>query len=254
MMMNTQSNQENQNLNFHSFIDDKKSSRLAKYQDIVVGNRKLFSLFKQELFSLFLMNIPGLLGLFLRQLFYPTFFKKIGKKTTIGMGVNFKQPGKISIDKGCIIDDYVNMSVRGSDDSCIDIYENNFIGRGTEIKVREGKIKVDSFSSLGSNCRISIAEGNIEIGKYVFIAAYCYIGGGNHKSDRTDIPIAHQGFDSKGGVSIGDDVWIGANSVIADGVKIGKGSIIGACSLVNKDIPEYSVAFGSPAKVFKSRK
>ncbi len=105
------------------------------------------------------------------------------------------------------------MGVRGSESSSIEIDENNFIGRGTEIKVREGKIKIDSYSSIGSNCRISIAEGNIEIGKYVFMAAYCYVGGGNHKTDRTDIPIAHQGFDSKGGVIIGDDVWIGANSV-----------------------------------------
>lgn len=245
---------ENSNLNFHSFIDDKKSSRLAKYQDIVVGNRKISILFFQELFTFLFMYMPGLPGLFLRQLFYPRIFKKLGKKSTIGLGVSFKQPKKISIHKGCVIDDYVNIGVRGSESSSIEINENNFIGRGTEIKVREGQIKIDSFSSLGSNCRISVAEGNIEIGKYVFMAAYCYVGGGNHKTDRTDIPIAHQGFDSKGGVIIGDDVWIGANSVIADGVKIGKGSIIGACSYVNKDIPEYSVVFGIPAKVYKSRK
>ncbi|MBK7105274.1 MAG: acyltransferase [Ignavibacteriae bacterium] len=244
---------EEHNLNFHSFIDDKKTSRLGKYQDIVIGNRKIGDLFLYELFTFLFANMFGLLGLLSRQLTYPKLFKKLGKKTTIGNSVSFKQAKKISIEKGCVIDDLVNLSVRGSETSAIKINEKNFVGRATEIKVREGEIKIDSFSSIGSNCRISIANGNIEIGKYVFIAAYCYIGGGNHKTDRIDIPIAHQGFDSKGGVYIGDDVWIGANSVIADGVKIGKGSIIGACSFVNKDVPEYSIVFGIPAKVHKSR-
>ena len=147
----------------------------------------------------------------------------------------------------------VSVSVRGLNTSSITLEENVFVGRGSELKVREGTINIDSFSSIGSNCRISTAEGNIKIGKYVFLAAFCYIGGGNHKSNRTDIPIAKQGFESKGGVTIGDDVWLGANCVVADGVTIGKGSIIGASSLVNKDIPEYSIAFGLPAKVYKSR-
>jgi acetyltransferase-like isoleucine patch superfamily enzyme len=53
-------------------------------------------------------------------------------------------------------------------------------------------------------------------------------------------------------VIIEDDVWIGFNSTILKGVRIGKGSIIGACSVVTKDIPPYSIAIGNPAKVIKS--
>jgi len=253
-MMEEKEGKENSHLNFHSFIDDKKTSNLAKYQDIVIGTRKYSKLFSQEIFTFFLMNMPGLPGLFLRQLLYPKIFRRYGKKTTIGVGVSFKQPGKISIHNKCIIDDHVNLSVRGSEISSIEIHDNNFIGRGTEIKVREGNIFIDSYSSIGSNCRISIDQGDINIGKYMFLAAYCYIGGGKHIAKRTDIPIAKQGFNSKGGVNIGNDVWIGANCVIADGVKIGTGSIIGACSYVNRDIPDFSIAFGIPAKVHKKRK
>lgn len=241
------------NTNFHSFLDDKKTSRLGKYQDIVIGDRKLSHLFFHEFFTSIFANSQGLLGLFFRQLTYPMLFRKYGAKTTIGTGVQLKQSRRISIGKVCIIDDLVNLSVRGSEESEIVVEDRSFVGRGTELKVRNGRIFIDSFSSIGSNCRISIENGSIEIGKYVFVAAYCYIGGGNHKTDRIDIPIAHQGFESKGGVEIGDDVWIGANCVIADGVKIGKGSVIGACSYVNRDIPDYSIAFGIPAKVHKSR-
>ncbi|HAB52237.1 MAG TPA: acetyltransferase [Ignavibacteriales bacterium] len=251
--MNSPNNKNETALGFHEFIDDKRNSALKKYQDIIIGNRNLLYLVKFEILTFFFMNMPGIPGLFLRQKFYKSLFRNCGAKVTFGIGISLKQPGKVSISKNSIIDDMVSMSVRGSDSSSIKLEDNVFIGRGSELKVREGTIIINSYSSVGSNCRISTAQGKISIGEYVFIAAYCYIGGGNHKSDRTDIPIAKQGFESKGGVTIGDDVWIGANCVIADGVKIGKGSIIGACSLVTKDIPEYSIAFGIPAKIHKSR-
>ena len=251
--MNTKDNKSETALGFHEFIEDKKSSVLSKYQELVIGNRKLSALLKFELFTFFFMNMPGIPGLFLRQKLYKSLFKSCNSKVTLGSGISLKQPCKVTIGKNCIIDDLASLSVRGSDASYICLEDSVFVGRGTELKVREGAISIRSFTSVGSNCRISTAQGKISIGQYVFIAAYCYIGGGNHKSDRIDIPIAQQGFDSKGGVTIGDDVWIGANCIIADGVNIGKGSIIGASSLVTKDVPEYSIAFGIPAKIHRSR-
>jgi len=50
------------------------------------------------------------------------------------------------------------------------------------------------------------------------------------------------------------DVWVGANTVILDGVTIGKGAVLGASSVVTKDVPEYAVVVGNPAKVVKYRK
>ena len=72
--------------------------------------------------------------------------------------------------------------------------------------------------------------------------------------ENVDNPMARQGFQSKGGVEIEDDVWLGAHVVVLDGVKIGRGSVIGACSLVTKDVPPYSIAYGVPAKLHGSRK
>ena len=63
----------------------------------------------------------------------------------------------------------------------------------------------------------------------------------NHRFDRTDITIRQQGLTSKGGVTICDDVWIGAHSVILDGVTIGQGSVIAAAPVITKDFMPYSM-------------
>ncbi|KQB41560.1 acyltransferase [Flavobacterium aquidurense] len=110
--------------------------------------------------------------------------------------------------------------------------------------------------SVGENSIInhySCLYGDIKIGSNVMIAPHVMLAGGYHNTSRIDIPIMLQGDGSKGPIVIEDDVWIGANCVIMDGVTIGKGSVIGAGSVVTKDIQPYKIAFGNPAKIFKSR-
>jgi acetyltransferase-like isoleucine patch superfamily enzyme len=74
-----------------------------------------------------------------------------------------------------------------------------------------------------------------------------------HNFERVDIPIRKQGSLMKG-IVIEDDVWIGCGCRILDGVRIGRGSVIGAGSVVNKNVPEYSVVVGVPGRVIKNRK
>ncbi len=240
-------------LTFHEFLEDQSASTLQKYQDIVIGQRRLGALIWYEVLVFFLTFCPGMIGLFMRQKLYRRLFRSLGPKVAFGTGITLKQPSKISIGRGCVVDDQVNLSVRGSAAAGMEIGPAVYIGRNTELKAREGHILIGEQTSIGSNCRIATQEGRIDIGREVFIAAFCYIGGGNHRFDRIDIPIVRQGSRSKGGVTIGDDVWIGSNCVIADGVTIGKGAVIGSCSYVNRDIPAYAVAYGSPATVRKSR-
>ena len=78
-------------------------------------------------------------------------------------------------------------------------------------------------------------------------------GGGNYHFERTDIPISEQGMDFKGGIHIGKNCWIGANTVVLDGVKIGNDTIVGAGSVVAKDLPPLAIALGNPAKIIKMR-
>jgi maltose O-acetyltransferase len=78
--------------------------------------------------------------------------------------------------------------------------------------------------------------------------------GGNHSFERTDIPMGHQGGSTKTELAIANDVWIGARVIVLPGCKkIGSGVIIGAGSVVTKDIPDYSIVGGNPAKVIRFR-
>ncbi|QVY67531.1 CatB-related O-acetyltransferase [Polaribacter sp. Q13] len=102
---------------------------------------------------------------------------------------------------------------------------------------------------------------SINIGSFCSIARNVSFQEFSHYSDRitTHLILKHvfkqQKKDtfSKGPIQVGNDVWIGAHSVILSGVKIGNGAIIGSNSVVNKDVPPYAIVAGSPAKIIKYR-
>ena len=91
-------------------------------------------------------------------------------------------------------------------------------------------------------------------GDNVMMAPDCIIYVRNHESSRLDIPMCEQGSTEERPVVIGNDVWIGGRVIILPGVKIGDGAIIGAGSVVTKDVSEYDVVAGNPARVIKNRK
>lgn len=109
---------------------------------------------------------------------------------------------------------------------------------------------VGNFSELGTRCMI---QSNVTIGNHVIMGPDVKIYSRNHKSDRIDIPIQEQGKHYLK-TAIGNDVWIGANTIIVAGVAVGDHSILAAGSVVTKDVAPYSVVGGCPAKVLKSRK
>ena len=75
----------------------------------------------------------------------------------------------------------------------------------------------------------------------------------NHKHERTDIPMRLQGFEEEKPVYIGNDVWLGDRVTLMPGVHIGNGCIVAAGSVVTKDVPDYSIVGGVPARVIRSR-
>lgn len=112
--------------------------------------------------------------------------------------------------------------------------------------------------TIGNNCSINpytIIYGHgkgVCIGNDVLIAGHTMIIPSNHNFSRNDLPISHQGATSKG-IIIENDVWIGTGCKILDGVRISKGAIIAAGSVVNKDVPENTIVAGIPAKIIKYR-
>ncbi|MFD1630591.1 acyltransferase [Pseudopedobacter beijingensis] len=107
---------------------------------------------------------------------------------------------------------------------------------------------------IGDESRIGLGNtiiGPVHIGKKVNLAQGITISGLNHNYENVSVPIADQGVNTNL-ITIEDDVWIGANSVILAGVKIGTHAIIGAGSIVTKDIPPFSIALGNPARIIKT--
>ena len=118
--------------------------------------------------------------------------------------------------------------------------------------VKDPMIVIDEGTNIGRRCTISAAN-RIFIGKFVLIAPNVFIADTNHEYRNLGIPIMHQGITTHNDqVTIGDEAWIGINTVIMGNITIGKHSVIGANSVVNKDVPDYCVAAGNPAKVVKT--
>ncbi|WP_421359664.1 acyltransferase [Agrobacterium rosae] len=108
---------------------------------------------------------------------------------------------------------------------------------------------------LGENVSINpyaCISGKVTIGNGVRIASHVSIVGFNHGFDDIETPIYRQPLTSIG-IEISDDVWIGANAVVLDGVKIGRGAIIAAGAVVAKNIPAMAIAGGVPARVLRYR-
>lgn len=126
-------------------------------------------------------------------------------------------------------------------------------GKGIRIKRNADVsmfIEIGNYSELGTNC---IIQSNTTIGDYVIMGPDVKIYTKNHGIERLDIPIAKQELNEKP-VKIGNDVWIGANVVILPGVTIGNHVVLAAGAIVTKDIPDYAIVAGVPAKIIKFRK
>jgi len=136
-------------------------------------------------------------------------------------------------------------------------FAKKFINKNSSGHINIDKnVCIDETLTIGYNSGIGINSRigkNVTLGENVMIGPECLIYTENHNFGRTDIPMCKQGLSSIKPVSIGNDVWIGARVIILPGVTIGKGSIIGAGSVVTKDIPDYVVAVGNPAIVKKKR-
>lgn len=128
-------------------------------------------------------------------------------------------------------------------DKGVNIEHGAFFASGQEIQIGEN-------SALGINCRVS---GPLTIGKDVMMGPDVIVYTQNHSFNKIDVPMIKQGNTEKEEVIIEDDVWIGARTIILPGIKIGRGSIIGAGSIVTKDVEPYTIVAGNPAKIIRRR-
>lgn len=116
-----------------------------------------------------------------------------------------------------------------------------------------GGLVIGNDTHIQPRCQFSVYKGSITIGSNVQIAPFCAFYPYNHGFE-SNKPIRDQSLFTKGGIVIEDDAWIGVGATVLDGVRIGKGAVVGAGAVVTDDIPNGSIATGTPARVIKMRK
>ena len=208
---------------------------------------------EQTCFAL-LGGLPGLLGIGLRGLVYKLILNSQGM-AAIEHGVRLAQAANIHLGRGVFIDSGVYLH------ACPDgirIGEDSFIMHGSVLHVFNFRDLPHAGITLGRQCFIGEmnvirGQGGVVLGDYVYTGSLVQILAVNHVFDDPHTPIKEQGITAQG-ITIGDDVWLASGVIVLDGVNIGRGSVVGAGAVVTKDLPPYSIAVGSPARVVRDRR
>lgn len=150
-------------------------------------------------------------------------------RRTIPSNVRISCPEKISIGNNCQFDEFTHLMCHHDGDGLL---------IGNNVRCSNGFTHITAFA------KVTIEDN-------VLISAFCQINNGNHGFHDKNLPVMYQTYTKSGEIVIGEGSWIGRNSHVIGKVKIGKNCIIGANSVVTKDVPEYSVAVGVPANAIK---
>jgi acetyltransferase-like isoleucine patch superfamily enzyme len=115
-----------------------------------------------------------------------------------------------------------------------------------------GHLRIGNEASIHPRCQINAYVEPIHIGRGVMIAPNCALYSYDH-GFAPNQPIREQPLTSRGGIVVGDGAWLGVGVTVLDAVRIGKGAVIGAGSVVTCDVPDGAIATGVPARVVKTR-
>ncbi len=208
--------------------------------------------FREFLTILFERGFAALRGL----IFVKPFLKKSKGLIFASKGSKIQFGHKIKVGSGFNLMEHATLNALSYDG--VEIGNNFTLGKHAVIECTGVLRNVGNSLKIGNNvginhyCFIGV-RGNITIGDNVIFGPRVNIFSENHNFDRLDISIKNQGV-TKEDTIIGNDVWIGASVSIMPGVKVGNGCVIAAGSVVTKDIADFSVVAGVPAKIIKNRK
>lgn len=148
---------------------------------------------------------------------------------------------------------YCGARLRATDGGSIAVSENAQISNGAQLVAQRGSIQIAESVFIGSWTTIT-SKASVTIGRNALIAERVTIRDQDHAiHGDVNIPINQAGFEVAP-IVIGDDVWIGAGAVILKGVTIGRGAVVAANAVVNRDVAEYEIVGGVPAKHIGFRK
>ena len=195
--------------------------------------------------------IPTPVGLALRGLLYRLILGMDGW-AAIENGVRLRFANYIRLGHAVYLDQAVDLHACPQG---IEIGDNSIVMHGAVLHVYNFRqiphsgIKIGRDSLIGEYTVIR-GQGGVTIGDRVFTSPFSQIIAVNHIFDDPQRPFTEQGITAEG-ITIEDDVWIGASAVITDGVRIGRGAVVAAGAVVTKDVPPHTVVGGVPARIIK---
>ena len=228
------------------------TSPLATYKNLTVGDSTFGYFLRYELLTFLFGSVSGGLGFLLRKKLYPGLFKATGGGLIIGRNVVIRNPRNIALGNNVTIDDNSLIDGRGAGEQGVVIEDDVIVNRNCMIQAKAGPVRLGSRTTIGSNSVI-VSMAGVEFGEAVLVAGNCYFSAGAYHVDDTTSAVMDQGAYSKGPIIIDDNSWIGTGAIILDGVRVGKGAIVGAGAVVTKDVPDFAIVAGIPARVIRTR-
>jgi acetyltransferase-like isoleucine patch superfamily enzyme len=173
----------------------------------------------------------------------------IGEHVDIHYDVEFRTPWKVMIGNNCVIKRGTIINGRSTQKYGVILSDGTYIKEYCYIDAYEGQIEFAGNCSIAQFTMIC-GRGGIYIGRYAMIGGHTYILSDNHLTESVELPYILQGTRAER-VVIGENVWIGGNTIILPGITIGDNAVIGAGSVVTKDVPAGTLVAGEPAKFRK---
>jgi acetyltransferase-like isoleucine patch superfamily enzyme len=159
---------------------------------------------------------------------------------------------KLELGPNVYIDDDV-MIFQDQNGDTVQIGTGVHLHRGILIQTGSGgRVSIGDQAHIQPRCQFSAYKGPIRIGQRAEIGPACAFYSYDH-GVAPGVPVREQPIITKGGIALGDDVWLGYGVIVLDGVTIGQGAVVGAGAVVTKSIQAEAIAVGNPARVIKQR-
>ena len=195
--------------------------------------------------------IPTVVGIGLRAVFY-RLMMGIEGQAAIERGVRLRFASHIRLGQGVYLDE--NVYIHACPDG-VQIGAGTLVMHGAVLHVYNFRDLPHAFIKIGRDSLVGEysvirGQGGVTVGDRVYTSPGTQIIAVNHVFDDPERPFVEQGITAQG-IVIEDDVWLGSNCVITDGVRVGKGAVVAAGAVVTKDVPPHTIVAGVPAKVIR---
>lgn len=225
-------------------------ANMIRYKNRVTGEAGWSRFLWQGLLLTLLSPMPTVAFSVLRGRLYRSVMGAVGSGTFIEQNVRLMVPRRIFLGRRVMIGESSFLDANTAQGR-IELQDDVWLSRGSYIVAGKAEVEIGTQSYIGHRS-LMYGHSGIRVGRDVLIANDVQLICGNHTFTRRDLPIRAQP-PSGAPIVIEDDVWLGASSIVLGGVTVGHGSVVGAGSVVTRNLPPFSLARGVPAKVVGER-